>query len=327
VVTRGGLDESARRGEPGCGTAGAVLTAAADAPLAAALAGAEIRAGRAWAVAPDGAIGGVVALDAPCAGVPPVVLAEEGAPPGDGEIVVFVRFFSAALAAPFQFIDSFVVSAGGPVWLLFARVAAALGVPETTPFWAYAEGSDCSARQLGPLDSFAEAGIGNGGTIIVQCNPGFCAGQCNAKAKFGEPLAPSRPPPEFPQARLDEEGEVIVVDVTAGDAEFEARIATVDEWLDFRYHLVYVGIVMLGSSDPPQVYFRVPAGIALVHLDDIVSANAGISPPLKYFVREGAGPALAPIDRVKNYSLRGPVTAVDGWDQHPVILYVAEEDG
>jgi hypothetical protein len=123
---------------------------------------------------------------------------------------------------------------------------------------------------------------------------------------------------------------VIAIDVTADDeigAEFQQKILTVDEFLDFHYHLVVLGVALVGSDLPVQFYFRVPMSVQIEHLEELIGATVGLSPPLKFFMQNGArdGREERPVNREMEKSLRRDILAIGGFDTRPIIIYVEGE--
>jgi hypothetical protein len=288
---------------------------------------------RIWSVSADGTLQTIIPLDACCEVVRqnPFVFVEQcssqaAVSVAENQIVVFVKFFLPRF--PIQLLGSARIGVEAPVKQLF-RIVSQLLESDCASYWAYREMPDYSAVRLCDTDSMRKSGVTTGQSVIFQYPPDFEG--FGGKFQFKEALPRLGPLPHFAQCELAHVGDdVIAIDVTTDDeigAEFQQKILTIDEFLDFHYHLVVLGVALVGSDLPVQFYFRVPMSVQIDHLEELIGATVGLSPPLKFFMQNEArdGREERPVNREMEKSLRKDILRIGGFDTRPIIIYVEGE--
>jgi hypothetical protein len=340
VITESDFEVNVLRGELGCGTQSKFSipihpneTFRSFLQIVANQLKADPASLRMWSVSADGTLQTIIPLDACCEVIRqcPFVFVEHcssqtAASVAENQIVVFAKFFRPHF--PIQLLGSVRIGVEAPIKQLFRTVSQLLE-SDCASYWVYRETQDYSAIRLCDTDSMRRSGITSGQSLIFQCPPGFEG--FAAKFQFKEALPRLGPPPHFAQCELtDISDDTIAIDVTAEDdigSEFQQKILTVDEFLDFHYHLVVLGVALVGSDLPAQFYFRVPMSVQLEHLEEFIGATVGLMPPLKFFMQNEAdeGREERPVNREVENSLRKDILRIRGFDTRPIIVYVEGE--
>lgn len=286
-----------------------------------------------WSVNNDGLIVSRLLLHDQCRTIEdaPFVYIEEALDGvTDGGCLICMKFYMKREKSPLQCLGCRIVGGDKTISSLFDTVRGIIRVESTVPLVAFRENNDYSASPLNSAMTFEKVGISESATIIFQFPPGYQ--EASPKLQFANRLPAKNPhkadecpcPENLPETAIVYD---VTVDTFPGDLDYFIG-DTVDMYYDLLYHCVFLAFQLVcDAGRPPHFYFKVPMGIPIVKLEQLIRQSLGMCGCLEFFMpnEDGTGPSETPVDRTKSASLREEILRCRRVNKTgPITVYISQ---